>query len=116
MGRRLVDCLSVNPDSSLSFVARHLQIGILAGDDQHLRFVGLFLDSAQCGQHSAGQPTVVPPEPSLSLGGDLAREFPHRVSPRGEFEIRVHVVADLLLAVAEGRLNVPALVAAVDSL
>ena len=47
---------------------------------------------------------------------NLGLRFPRRISPLDGFELRVHVVADLLLAVAQGKVEVPALVAAVESL
>ena len=50
------------------------------------------------------------------VDGDLASEVPQKRSPRSEFEIRVHMVADLLLAVAEGKEEVPVLAAVVESL
>ena len=50
------------------------------------------------------------------VDGDLASEVPQQGSPRAEFEVRVHMVADLLLAVAEGKEAVPTLVAVVESL
>ena len=50
------------------------------------------------------------------VDGDLASEVPQQRSPRAEFEIRVHMVADMLLAVAEGKEELPTLVAVVESL
>ena len=50
------------------------------------------------------------------VDGDLASDVPQKRFPRSEFEIRVHMVADLLLAVAEGKEEVPALAAVVESL
>ena len=50
------------------------------------------------------------------VDGDLASEVPRQRSPRAEFEIRVHMVADMLLAVAEGKEEIPTLVAVVESL
>ena len=50
------------------------------------------------------------------VDGDLASKFPRQRSPRAEFEIRVHMVADMLLSVAEGKEEIPTLVAVVESL
>ena len=50
------------------------------------------------------------------VDSDLASEVPQQRSPRAEFEIRVHMVADMLLAVAEGKEEIPTLVAVVESL
>ena len=50
------------------------------------------------------------------VDGDLASGVLQQRSPRAEFEIRVHMVADMLLAVAEGKEEIPTLVAVVESL
>ena len=50
------------------------------------------------------------------VDADLASEVFQQRSPRAEFEIRVHMVADMLLAVAEGKEEIATLVAVVESL
>ena len=47
---------------------------------------------------------------------NLGLEFPRRIAPRDAFELGVHAIADLLLAVAEGGIEADALATAVGSL
>ena len=49
------------------------------------------------------------------VDGDLASDVPRQRHPHAEFEIHVQMVADMLLAVAEGKEEIPTLVAVVES-